>query len=428
MNYSATLKYMFNRLPMYQRIGGAAYKADLTNTQKLCDLLGRPEKKFKTIHVAGTNGKGSTSHLLASVMQEAGFKTGLYTSPHFIDFRERIKINGEMIPEEGVIEFIQTWKNDLEAINLSFFEMTIGMAFQYFADQNVDIAIIEVGLGGRLDSTNVIMPQLSVITNIGMDHTQFLGNSLKEIATEKAGIIKNSVPVVIGESQPEIQPVFSETASRKNSAFTYADQNWNVTPVKQGLEKTHTVDVLHNDKHFLSIDFPLAGNYQLNNLTTALEAIHVIKNSGIIISKKAIKRGVEKVTYNTGLKGRWQTLGTTPLIICDSGHNRDGIRKVVENIKAISFSKLHIVFGVVNDKHLEGVLSLLPKEATYYFCKANIPRGLPADNLKNAAQQFGLSGEVFSSVLSALETAKIRADAKDMIFIGGSTFVVAEVL
>lgn len=423
MNYSETLTYLFDRLPMYQRVGGAAYKANLDNTLKMCALLGQPETKFKSVHVAGTNGKGSTSNMLASVLQEAGYKTGLYTSPHYTDFRERIKINGHMIPEDWVVDFVAKHKDALEAIDLSFFEMTVGMAFQYFADEMVDVAVVEVGMGGRLDSTNVITPLVSVITNIGMDHMRFLGNTLPEIAAEKAGIIKSGIPVVIGETQSETKPVFTQTAARKYAPVSFADKAWK-------LEKSEdaTLSVFHDDDFLFKLSFPLGGKYQHKNLVTVLETLWILRKGGLKIPQSSIKAGLEKVKENTGFKGRWQLLGSAPLVIADSGHNRDGLVEVMKNIEATPHEKLHFVLGVVNDKSLDGMLELLPAEAAYYFCKANIPRGLPAVELASKAAAFGLNGSVFSSVQNALEAARQNAKAKDMIFIGGSTFVVAEVL
>jgi dihydrofolate synthase / folylpolyglutamate synthase len=425
MDYQNTLSYLYNKLPMYQRIGGAAYKADLNNTIRLCEILGNPENKFNSVHVAGTNGKGSTSHLIASVFQQAGTKTGLYTSPHLHDFRERIRINGLMIPEEEVVGFVNKWKRQFEEIGLSFFEMTVGMAFDYFAREKVDIAVIEVGMGGRLDSTNVITPVVSVITNIGMDHMRFLGNSLQEIAREKAGIIKPGVPVVVGESQSAVEDVFREKAESVNAPVTFADQQWSAQPIAQ-----HAVNISYNGKLFLKDTFfPLDGNYQHQNLCTAMEAIRVFsEKTRRTFSKEVISGGLANVVKSTGLSGRWQTIGTRPLVICDSGHNADGIRRVVENIRDIPYRNLHIVFGMVNDKSTEGILSLLPVEACYYFCKPAIPRGMDAGSLAAEAQQFGLSGKAFENVNQALTAAKAAAASDDLIFVGGSTFVVAEVV
>jgi len=425
MTYQHTLDYMFEKLPMYQRIGGAAYKADLDNTLRLCEMLGNPENKFRSIHVAGTNGKGSTSHLIASVLQQAGLKTGLYTSPHYRDFRERIKINGKMIPEEDVVQFIEKWKNSVESLELSFFEMTVGLAFDYFVRGNVDIAVIEVGMGGRLDSTNVITPLVSVITNIGMDHMKFLGNSLREIAGEKAGIIKPGVPVVIGETQEEIRDVFAEKAHTLNSPLTFADQLWKVKSSKPDF-----VNIEFESQLFIAnATFRLGGSYQHRNLCTALEGLRIFsENTKHSLTTETFAAGIANVPESTGLIGRWQTLSKHPLVICDSGHNADGIRQVIDNIARTPHKNLHFVMGMVNDKSLDGVLRLLPKKTTYYFCKPNIPRGLDETILADEAAKYELKGKIFTSVGEALKAAKSAADADDLIFVGGSTFVVAEVI
>ncbi|MCO6500391.1 MAG: bifunctional folylpolyglutamate synthase/dihydrofolate synthase [Vicingus serpentipes] len=404
-SYQETLDYLFTQLPMYQRVGQAAYKADLSNTLLLCELLNHPERKFKSVHVAGTNGKGSTSHMLASILQEAGYKVGLYTSPHLKDFRERIKINGEMIAQEQVVDFVEQYRNEFEKINLSFFEWTVGLAFTYFEQQKVDIAIIETGLGGRLDSTNVIEPEVAVITNIGMDHVQFLGNTLSAIAKEKAGIIKKNVPIVIGESQEEAEDIFREKAKEENAPIYFADKE---------------IDVL--------MKTDLQGSYQRKNTKTVLTAIHRLQEKGWEISEENIKQGLLSVVKNTGLLGRWQTLQEKPLVICDTGHNEAGIKEIVNQLKSISYKNLHIVFGVVNDKSIDGVLNLLPSSARYYFCQANIPRSLDVKDLYQQASQKGLKGNLYSSVQEALVAAKNTALMDDLIFVGGSTFVVAEVV
>jgi dihydrofolate synthase/folylpolyglutamate synthase len=423
MTYAETLEYMFARLPMYQRIGGAAYKADLINTLQLCSKLGNPERQFAAVHIAGTNGKGSVSNLVASVLQEAGFKTGLYTSPHYRDFRERIKIDGREIPEEKVVAFIDHYRPMLEEIELSFFEMTVGMAFRYFADEQVDIAVVEVGMGGRLDSTNVITPLVSVITNIGLDHTQFLGNTLAKIAIEKAGIIKHRVPVVIGETQPEIKAAFENIAHEHSSPITFADQNWQITT-----ENLQQVNILFENKPFLSTQLPLQGSYQYKNLRTALEAIRQIENTRFKVSKEIIAAGIKNVVINTGFRGRWQVLSMQPLTIADSGHNAHGLQMVIDNINATPYRELHIVIGVVNDKNLDAMMKLLPKDAHYYFCKANIPRALPAEELAQMAAKWQLRGAAYPSVSTAWQAAQQQAYPDDLIFIGGSTFVVAEVV
>ncbi len=405
MNYQQTLNYLFELLPMYQRIGSAAYKVDLSNTIELCQLLNNPQNNYKTIHVAGTNGKGSTTHMLASILQEAGYKVGLYTSPHLKDFRERIKVNGEMISELEVIDFVKTHKANFEKINLSFFEWTVGLAFDYFLTQQVDIAVIETGLGGRLDSTNIISPILSVITNIGIDHTQFLGDTLEKIASEKAGIIKHNVDVVIGESQPETKNVFINKANEKQSTIYFADELVN--------------EIYEAD---------LKGIYQQKNIKTVLQSIKRIQHNGFNISEQHIKKGLLNTVKNTGLMGRWQTLSTTPFIICDTGHNEAGIKEVISQLQQMKFNQLHFVFGAVNDKEIDSILNILPKSASYYFCKAQIPRALDVDKLYELATKFKLIGACYSSVKEALDAAKRNFKDGDLIFVGGSNFVVAEVV
>jgi dihydrofolate synthase/folylpolyglutamate synthase len=405
MTYQETLDWMFSQLPMYQRQGQAAFKKDLSNTILLANHLENPEKGFKSIHVAGTNGKGSTSHMLASVLQEAGYKVGLYTSPHLKDFRERIKINGKEVSKQFVTGFIKRNKAFFEASHLSFFEMTVGMAFEYFSKQKVDIAVIEVGLGGRLDSTNIITPEVSVITNIGLDHTQFLGTTLKEIAFEKGGIIKPNIPVVIGETQKETQDVFKSLAEKHNASIIFADQEVN---------EAYASDLI--------------GSYQSKNIKTAVNALKILNQLGFHISKENIKNGLLKVQKNTGLLGRWQVLNTKPKVVCDTGHNREGLSYVLKQLSNEKYNTLHIVFGVVNDKDLSTIVDLLPKKAIYYYCKPDIPRGLNADQLKDALKAFGLEGEVYASVNEAYKTALKNANSNDFIFIGGSTFVVAEII
>ena len=409
-SYQSTLDYLFSQLPMYQRIGAVAYKANLDNTIKLLAKLNNPETKFKSIHVAGTNGKGSTSHMLASVFQTAGYKTGLYTSPHLKDFRERIKINGVCIPEENVVDFVEKNRAFFEEIKPSFFEMTVGLAYDYFAKEQVDIAIIEVGMGGRLDSTNVITPLLSVITNISMDHMEFLGNTLEKIAAEKAGIIKPEIPVIIGETNEKTAPVFLEIAKRNHSEITFADV------------EAQCIAPLQN------VECDLQGIYQKKNIQTALAAIFSVKNQFPNLSVEAIREGLANVVKNTGLLGRWQTIGEKPLIICDTGHNEDGIKQILQQLSQTPYRRLHMVFGVVSDKDITTILSLLPKDAVYYFCKPNLPRGLNERDLREQAQKFGLQGNAFPTVGEALEAAKKSADSDDLIFVGGSTFVVAEVV
>ena len=398
MNYKDTLKYLFSQLPMYQRTGAAAYKKDIGNIIEACNFLDNPHKKFKSIHIAGTNGKGSTAHLISSILQEAGFKTGLYTSPHLKDFRERIKINGVKIGENDVISFVTINKKNFEKINMSFFEYTVALAFDHFAKEKVDIAIIETGLGGRLDSTNIISPEISVITNIGYDHMNLLGNTLEQIAIEKAGIVKEKTPVLIGRKQIETETVFEEKASQKNTSVFYAKQN----------------EVKFN-----------VPNYQKENINTSISAIKILDWK---ISNQEINDGIKNVNQNTGLRGRWETLSKNPKIICDTGHNVDGISNIINQLKQIKFNKLHIVFGTVNDKKINDILNLLPKDAKYYFCKAKIDRALDPDKLKSIANEYKLIGESFESVEKALLNAKNNAKKEDLIFIGGSTFVVAEVI
>ncbi|MGE5425199.1 MAG: bifunctional folylpolyglutamate synthase/dihydrofolate synthase [Syntrophothermus sp.] len=431
MNYSQTIDYLFKKLPMFQRIGGAAYKADLTNTIRLCELLGNPQNSFRSIHVAGTNGKGSVSHMLASILQEAGLKTGLYTSPHLKDFRERIRINGKMIPKERVTSFVSRHKDDFEDIGLSFFEMTVGLAFDYFREEKVDIAVVEVGLGGRLDSTNVIRPMVSVITNISFDHMQFLGDTLEKIAKEKAGIIKPGVPVVIGETHPETEKVFILKSRKECADIYFADQHLKVLHSVlefQDQQLIRHLDIsLGENTRYKYLRLPLPGNYQEKNVLTVLATCQIIWKN-IDLTEQVIRSGLSRVILNTGLMGRWQVLGTNPLIICDTGHNEAGISQVLEQIRQTPYRHLHFVFGVVNDKEIGKILKLLLQDATYYFCKADIPRGLDAKVLKEKANAEGLQGEAYDSVNEALNAAKTAADDDDLIFIGGSTFVVAEVV
>ena len=406
MNYQETIDWMFNQLPMYQSQGASAYKEDLTNTLLLTQHLNHPEKDLKCIHVAGTNGKGSTSHLLASVLQEAGYKVGLFTSPHLKDFRERIKINGHEISEVYVCDFIKKNKTFLENNQLSFFEMSVGLAFEYFKSQKTDINIIEVGLGGRLDSTNIITPLVSVITNIGIDHTQFLGNTLESIATEKAGIIKSNIPVIIGEYTKETKSVFLNKATKENSELFFASDL---------IDKTYPSSLL--------------GDYQIQNKKTTQQTIAVLQSQNqFIVSENDIQNGFLNVIENTGLQGRWQQLNENPKVICDTAHNAHGLKIVLNQIQKEQFEKLHIVLGVVNDKDLDEILPLFPKDAKYYFCKPTISRGLNATELKEKAAEFGLIGKVYNSVSNAYEDALKKAHKKDFIYIGGSTFVVAEVL
>jgi len=405
MTYQETVNWMFKQLPIFQNQGKSAYKSDLTNIILLDNHLNHPHKHFKSIHVAGTNGKGSTSHMLASILQEAGYKVGLYTSPHLKDFRERIKINGEFVSEQFVIDFIKYNKPFFETHQLSFFEMTVGMAFDYFSEQKIDIAIIEVGLGGRLDSTNIITPLVSVITNIGFDHMQFLGNTLEAIAFEKAGIIKPIIPVVIGETQKETKPVFIEVARNNKADISFADRE---------IKEIYSSD--------------LKGDYQIHNIKTVIQTIQKLPKDKFKISKENIQKGLFNVVKNTGLRGRWEVLQNKPKVICDVAHNKEGLHYIMRQLEKEQYKQLHIVFGVVNDKDLLSILPLMPKQANYYFCKPNIERGLDAYVLEKAFRDSGFNGNAYSSVKSAFENAIENAKIDDLIYVGGSTFVVAEVI
>jgi dihydrofolate synthase/folylpolyglutamate synthase len=439
MNYQETLSYLYNQLPMFTRVGASAFKKDLTNTIALCAKLDNPQHKFKSIHIGGTNGKGSTSHMLAAVLQTAGYKTGLYTSPHLKDFRERIRINGEMISEQEVVDFVAQHKTVFETIEPSFFEMTVALAFDAFARHQVDIAIVEVGLGGRLDSTNIITPLLSVITNIGWDHMNMLGNTLPLIAGEKAGIIKPGIPVIIGEFQPEVAEVFTNTASKKGAPLAFASEQWELISSKQQTENnagqdslldirlTSTSENLPLSGYQLQLD--LTGTYQLKNVKTVLSAVDELRNQGWTITDEHITAALKQVKTLTGLQGRWQILSTSPLTICDTGHNPDGIQEVLKNIAGIPYQHLHFVLGMVNDKDISKVLSLLPTiNATYYFCKPALPRGLNAEVLQQQALPFDLCGDVYATVPLALKAAQQQAGPNDLVFAGGSTFVVAEIV
>lgn len=428
MNYNETLNWMFNKLPMYQRIGASAYKADLNTTINIINYLDNPQDSFKSIHIAGTNGKGSTSHSLASVFQEAGYKTGLYTSPHLRDFRERIRINGEMIPENEVVDFIEKHKNKLEELELSFFEMTVAMAFDYFRKEKVDIAIIEVGMGGRLDSTNVIKPELCVITNISLDHVKFLGENEEQIAAEKAGIIKPEIPVVIGETQEGSKDVFIKTAKEKNSPIFFADKIMDCRKDSTYSLDYQQFDIYKNNESYLKeLKYPLLGNYQKKNLATVICALDILRDS-FKIEERHIIDGLANVIKNTSLMGRWQVINKNPLAIADTGHNVAGINEVNRQLAETKYNKLHFVLSVVNDKDIDGILQLLPKEAEYYFCKADIPRGLSADILFEKATNSGLKGKVYESVRNAYSSALANAQEGDLVFVGGSNFTVAEVV
>jgi len=430
MNYQQTLEYLYSRLPMFSVQGASAIKKDLYNTLELCKRLDYPESKFKAIHVAGTNGKGSVSHMLSAILQTAGYKTGLYTSPHLRDFRERIRINGEMISTDDVVEFIKQEQSAIEEIEPSFFEVTVAMAFQYFASQKVNIAVIEVGLGGRLDSTNIITPLLSVITNIGYDHTNILGTTLPEIASEKAGIIKYNVPVVIGERHEETDDVFLNKAEDNSSHLTFASDEWSVK-LKNGLSKANylNLEAINRSKQArLSLNLDLTGSYQLKNIKTVLSAVEQLQKQGFKISDTHIQQALSQVKQLTGLMGRWETINADPLIICDTGHNEHGIKEVIKNIQSTPYEKLHMVIGMVKDKDITKVLSLFPAEAEYYFCQPDIERAKPVMELASEAEKFSLKGKPYPSVKDALKAARQKAGNNDLIFIGGSTFVVAEII
>ncbi|MCE7054567.1 bifunctional folylpolyglutamate synthase/dihydrofolate synthase [Algoriphagus sp. AGSA1] len=466
MDYQESLDYLFNSLPMFQRVGAAAFRKDLRNTIALCDHLGNPERKFKSIHVAGTNGKGSSSHSLAAVFQSAGYKTGLYTSPHLKSFTERIRINGQEISPDLVVQFVQENKSFLDELKPSFFEMTVGMAFWHFAQQEVDIAIVEVGMGGNFDSTNVIVPVLSLITNIGFDHVQFLGDTLPLIAGEKAGIIKKNVPVVISETHNETSTVFVKKAHGMNSPITFADENWKAVKVSEedgkakfriytrdGFKRSGGTQITAGEnatggglqstadgsngrslaqigakveKEF-GLTFGLNGNYQQYNLPGILESIVKMRQMGWDLPEKAVLDGLKNVTELTGLKGRWQTLSTNPTVLCDTGHNEAGFREILSQLETYTFEKLWMVLGMVQDKDISKVLSMLPKSAFYIFCEAKIPRALPAEQMAGKAASYGLKGEVIPEVNEALAFARKNAGENDLIFVGGSTFVVAEI-
>ena len=429
MNYKETLDYLYSFLPMFQRIGAAAYKADIYNTVELMKALGNPEKKFKSIHVAGTNGKGSSSHLIASILREKGLKVGLHTSPHLKDFRERIKIDNKMCSEEFVVKFVENNKELIERIKPSFFETAVAMAFTYFAQENVDIAIIEVGMGGRLDSTNVINPLACLITNISFDHTQFLGNSLEAIAQEKAGIIKQNTPVVISQTQKETQNLFSAKANEKNSPISFADSYLSCENVNHSCGEMR-LDIYKNGvKRIENLKSPLAGYYQQKNILGVIALIDTLNQyHNFNISEENIINGIENLSTNFPIAGRWQILCNKPLTICDTGHNEDGLKYVIEQIKNTPHQKLRFVLAMVNDKDVNKVLSMLDKDAEYYLSQANIPRALPVEQLAEKAQQAGLSFTQYSTISQALAKAQEDAKENDLVFVGGSTFTVAEVV
>ncbi len=425
--YPETLAFLFEQLPMFQRVGPMAFKKDLTNIRALCEALGQPHERLRAIHIAGTNGKGSTAHMLASVLQAAGLKVGLYTSPHYRDFRERIKINGELMPEEAVVDFVEQYETLFQTIKPSFFEITVAMAFDYFAKEQVDWAVVEVGMGGRLDSTNILMPELCVITNISYDHMQFLGETLPEIAGEKAGIIKPGIPVVISETQEETQEVFLKKAAEESAPIIFADQHYEARLVQSGFEVSHYDIYKKGTLHLEQLELNAYGDYQRKNLQAVLQAIESLHPKQPV-SETNLRTGLRELRTSTRFIGRWQVLGKAPLILCDSAHNEAGISLAMQELNRLSFERLHIVYGMVSDKDPEKVLRLLPREATYYFARPDIPRGLEAEKLAQAAQRLSLKGLVYPSVNEALEAARNEAGADDLIYVGGSIFVVAEVV
>jgi dihydrofolate synthase / folylpolyglutamate synthase len=429
MNYQQTIQYLYEQLPVFHRIGPAAYKPDIGNITALCEMLGQPHKKFSSIHIAGTNGKGSVSHMLASILQSAGYKTGLHTSPHLKDYRERFRINGKMILKSEVIDFVRTWKNEFSTLKPSFFEMSVALAFDHFANHHVDIAVIETGMGGRLDSTNILMPEACVITNIGWDHMMFLGDTLEKIALEKAGIIKPGVPVIVGESTPETKKVFLARASCRKSPLYFAGKYYTIEKAGHNRAFGSYYKVFEDGEQLYDRLFcPLGGDYQQPNILTTLKTVDVLREKGFAITKEHVLDGIADVIRQTKLKGRWQVLARNPLTIADIGHNKDGIALILKQIERTPQDHLHFVLGMVNDKDIENILSMLPKNATYYFCRPDIPRGLDVKILADRAKQAGLNGNSFDSVSLAYSAAKQKAGKKDLIFVGGSTFVVAEVV
>jgi dihydrofolate synthase/folylpolyglutamate synthase len=427
MNYQQAIDFLYSQLPMFSRVGSAAFKKDLTNTLLLCQYLDKPQEKFRSIHVGGTNGKGSVSHMLAAILQEAGLTTGLYTSPHLYDFRERIKVNGAMIEEAFVMQFVERMKEEMEKVQPSFFELTVAMAFEYFSVKKVDIAIIEVGLGGRLDSTNVITPVLSVITNIGWDHMNLLGTTLPEIASEKAGIIKKEVPVVIGERQPETDGVFQQAAMAQGADILFAEDRFRATKHQWngGYLEVDVLDKKNNSTASYTLDLP--GLYQKKNLCTVLQSVEVLKGKGILPANTKVEASLLQVKKLTGLSGRWEIISQHPQVILEVAHNVNGIREMLNHINEISFRKLHLILGFVRDKEVMKVLGLLPREADYYFTQAHIPRALDAATLKEFATPAGLRGETFDDVNSALAAARASAAENDLVIVCGSIFLVAEV-
>lgn len=429
LNYKDAITFLFDRLPMYQRVGKSAYKSNLDTTLKLDEYFGHPHRTFKSIHIAGTNGKGSVAHMLASILQSAGYRVGLYTSPHLTDFRERIRIDGKMIPKKMVTVFVDQHKEILESLHPSFFEMTVSMAFDYFSSEEVDYAVVETGMGGRLDSTNIIQPMVSVITNIGFDHSQFLGDTIYKIAVEKAGIIKSGIPVVIGETQKEARLVFTRTARERGCAITYADKKIQVLYSTQSLKGTQVMHISWTKGHKMeSVETDLMGLYQQKNVVTVLSVIEHLSTIGLNIQETDVRKGLAHTCTKTGLRGRWEIIGHNPLTICDTGHNREGIREVMKQIRQTPCKKMHVVLGLVEDKDPSYILEQLPTEAQYYFTQSGVPRAMDREKLAAEGLRFGLYGQICPTPLKALKIALSKADPEDLIFVGGSTFVVAEVL
>lgn len=429
MNYNQAISFLYSSLPMYQRVGKVAYKSSLKTTLALDEYFGHPHQQFKSIHIAGTNGKGSVGHMLAAVCQSAGLKTGLYTSPHLKDFRERIRVDGNMIPEENVTRFVNEHKEIIDKITPSFFEMTVAMAFDHFATEKVDIAIVEVGMGGRLDSTNIIRPLISMITNIGLDHSQFLGNTMYKIATEKAGIIKEGIPVIVGEKQESVEIVFKKKAKELKCDLHFAGDEYRVEYALQSNEEKQLMQIYHNDSPWgESLEVDLLGMYQQKNVASVLKAVELLNEMGIPVSEKNLRQGMSDIVTLTGLRGRWETLGHNPRIICDTAHNAEGMNEVVRQLRQTPYKKLHFVLGMVNDKDPGKLLSKLPVEAKYYFTEASIPRAMDREELATEALKYGLYGRIYGNPRKALQVARSNAAAEDMIYIGGSTFIVAEVL
>lgn len=430
MTYDETLTYLYDQLPMFQRVGAAGFKKGLGNTLVLAEALGNPERQFRSVHVAGTNGKGSSSHLLAAVLQAAGYKVGLYTSPHLRAFTERIRVNGQELSPAYLVEWVARWKGLFETVQPSFFEMCVALAFAYFAEQRVDIAIVEVGLGGRFDSTNIITPLVSLITNISFDHQALLGNTLTEIAGEKAGIIKPGVPVVVSQSQPEVADVFRREAATQLAHLVFADQIYHAGFPAEPEPETGLrplVVTQHGRPYLPNAELGLPGDYQQFNLPGVLATLDELRALGFRITEAAVRTGLRQVTQLTGLLGRWSLIGRRPLVVCDTGHNAAGLEMVVAQLRRLSYQCLHLVIGTVNDKDVASMLALMPSEGTYYFCAANIPRALPADELTELAAAIGLRGQAYNSVPAAVAAARAAATPEDVVFIGGSTFVVAEV-